>query len=330
MISYLIEAKRRLVWLWRLTSSDLVAETEGAISGLWLFDTLDAPDGYRLKQHMLALARKEGLRLFSLGPRRSFPIMAFLKGLPLTFSRNYPAAFGKAARDRFEAAITKTAAETLIVGASRGTFATFARPLFDRTKIWEVQHGLLDQSYFPVEVGRFFARSSLSSSIILGESPNSKVELISEDLAPVAGSTQRRGASEAKSIICYSKNPGGGCASSELAEFERGVITFARRSRRRLVLSLHPRDSLIKLAVRHRSLTPLAYVPRSKNRLMRPRLILSSYSTAFTTNSDQGDFLLNVRFGPVSAIAAAEYAWLPTADLHSLDVSEDLPAFRRS
>src|SRR4030095_16438375 len=64
------ELKRRLTWLWRFAQSRLQDHgIEGDRSALWIFDTIRQPDGGVLKEHMEAIARTNGLRLRSFGPR---------------------------------------------------------------------------------------------------------------------------------------------------------------------------------------------------------------------------------------------------------------------
>src|SRR4029079_5919345 len=101
--------------------------------------------------------------------------------------------------------------------------------------------------------------------------------------------------SDAGRTVSDSKNPGGGVSWPSLVSFERAVIDFARGTKRPLRLHLHPRDSLLKLLVRHKSLVPWPYIWTALPRGSQKRLVISSYSTALTTNSTCGDLLLNVR-----------------------------------
>ena len=49
------------------------------------------------------------------------------------------------------------------------------------------------------------------------------------------------------------------------------------------------------------------------------RLVVSSFSTALTTETRPGDLVLNVALSPANPIIAAEYDWLPTAGLADLE-----------
>jgi hypothetical protein len=123
----------------------------------------------------------------------------------------------------------------------------------------------------------------------------------------------------------------GGCTTQQLAAFERAVISFARATNRPLLLRLHPRDSILKFVVRHRSLAPCAYLGSPWRREGRAgRLVLSSYSSALTTNTRTGDHLLNVELAPVSEVVRMEYGWLPSVGLDQLLKRPDrLPVFQR-
>jgi hypothetical protein len=335
MIGALAEFRRRIVWLWRLASSATRTEREiGDRVAIWIFDTRHAPDGYMLRPHVHKLAERENLRLYSFGPHAR-PLTAVLaRFLAMTAklaSGSFNAQFAAACRRHITDEVRSIGCDLIVVGSARGTFAEAACAAIDPAKIWEVQHGLLDESYFPPQISCFLARSEVSAAILREHAPAVPVRILGHDLDPPKGHNERARPEDAAFIACYSKNPGGGCRPESLAAFERAVIELARASKRPLRLYLHPRDSLLKVLVRHKSVAPCAYVwTRVPESPSGRRLVISSYSTALTTNSACGDLLLNVRLEPLSEIVEAEYGWLPSVDLDQLGKATlGLQMFRR-
>lgn len=156
----------------------------------------------------------------------------------------------------------------------------------------EIQHGLLDESYFH---GRtpvlFLARSTSSVTIYKKFRPNVDVRLVSTDLeAPFYKQTRIK---SPRAAWIYSKNPGGGIGISDLVSLERGLCDAFPSAR----LVIHPRDRFVKLIIRHRfKLQVLCSYFRglfiSSNE--PGRLVISSYSTALFDKPNLGDCVLNV------------------------------------
>lgn len=332
------EINRRATWLWRLASSELCVECDGDVPVLWLFDTLTHPDGARLRPLVYALAKRDSLRVVSFGPRPSTASRVVRTALRFAWLaasigvRQFDRRLAVRVREALENAITITSVQCLLVGSTRGTFATAIADLLVEVDRWEIQHGLLDDSYFPIEAQRFYARSKHSAEIVRRASPQTAVEVLAEDLTPPSGflvSIKQAGISR---LACYSKNPGGGCVASELALFESACSRTAERLGWSFSLHLHPRDNVLKLALRHLSLRPLAWLTASTPRdASRPILLVSAFSTSLITDSAAGDVLLNVRFGTTDGCVNDEYDWLPSIDLSALHcLSDNDAAFLRS
>jgi hypothetical protein len=82
---------------------------------------------------------------------------------------------------------------------------------------------------------------------------------------------------------------------------------------------LHPRDNILKVCLRHKSLALLRHIHRGVvGGTSGPNLIISSFSSALVTNSMAGDLLLNVDIGHTSEIARHEFRWLPATDLEMI------------
>lgn len=323
MIATFVEAKRRLAWEARLIRSSLRIEAdEGDRAALWVFDSQRGPDGYALRDMMLTLARRERLKLFSFGPRgddRTLDMEGLLKSFQPADS------FKPRVRHQILEAAESCGARLFVVGSKRGTFAA-AIPVGATT--WEIQHGLLDPSYFPVEADRFFTRSKTSRALLETMQPDVSLTTLNDDLSPPA--TGPGNLDRVRMLVCYSKNPGGGCTPEALARFECAVVALAQRLRLPLQLKLHPRDSRWKLARRHRRFNMMRYLsPVSEDFTSGPRLVISSFSTALTTETCPGDLLLNVALSPPNPIIAAEYAWLPLAAVETLAVESDFPVRER-
>lgn len=323
MISSAVEAKRRLAWEIRLRRSSLVLEVdEGERNALWVYDTLSGPDGYRLRDLMHMLARREGLRLYSFGPRERAgpptiaPVLQVMR-------RGWRGRFREQVSLKVAEAAAQCEATLFVVGAAKGTFAS---ALPGDGEQWEMQHGLLDPSYFPVSVDRFFTRSSTSSALLKELAPDVPITEISSDLSPPAVATGDL--ARARAVVCFSKNPGGGISAADLARFERATAGLAERLGLPFQIRLHPRDNRLKLTIRHRGPSVNRWL-RPVRPLSCPRLVVSSFSTALTSESRADDLVLNVALSASNRIVAAEYAWVPTVDLADLLDISTLPAVRR-
>ena len=316
-----LELKRRLIWLWRLCLSELVEHqvAGGRLRALWVFDTLHQPDGAVLREYVEDIARRERLRLHSFGPRRCSIFkevrasIALLGEARLIFSRNFDTSYHRRLLNKLNSALGSDRPAVLLVGASKGTFAGIARHLDGRPRLWEVQHGLLDGSYFPMHVERFCARSTASAIIVREMAPEVKVDIVSTSLNPPHGRIEMVRLDDIGEIVCFSKNPGGGCAPHELAAFESACYAAARRHGCHFLLRLHPRDNILKLLCRHRRIAVAKWVICSSARLStaKPRLVISAYSSALVSESREGDFVLNAMIGTQNNITHCEYKWVP-------------------
>lgn len=317
MIGQIVAARRRLAWHRRLTMASCRPEINaGARPALWIFDSLRGPDGYALRAQMHALATREGLNLHAFGPFEDEPSIAGMSALRGDFDRLLA--------ERIAVAAAQCNARLFLTGSAKGAFAAAIDP---EAELWEVQHGLLDPSYLPMRADRFFIRSSSSRDILEKAGYGDRLVTLSQDLSPPHVTTDN--GAVAMSVVCYSKNPGGGCTATELAGFERAVIAMAARRKLPVELRQHPRDSRAKLIARHRGTAMLRYLRRRPTSATGAKLIVSSFSTALTSESMAGDLLLNVALKPVDPIVAAEYQWLPTVSVEALAKIRDLPAVRR-
>jgi hypothetical protein len=151
--------------------------------------------------------------------------------------------------------------------------------------------------------------------------------MLNEDLSPpktVAGHIR-----EARELICYSKNPGGGCTAEALANFEQSAILLAKSLNLPFRLQIHPRDSWLKLVIRHRRLSIMKYLWSTVKMRCGPRLVVSSFSTALASETMAGDLLLNVRLSATDQITEAEYGWLPAVGVSALNNIEELSVVKR-
>jgi hypothetical protein len=335
----MLEIKRRLIWLWRLACSSLQLDSDGhGRAAIWLFDTRDQPDGEILKKYVEEVAVLENLKLFSFGPRK-LTLSLLLHNFVRFFSVSHLAVSSRF-RDEFPNLIVKalstatqlSQAEILLVGSIRGTFAKHSLRLFSQSCIWEIQHGFPNDSYFPLNVGRFFSRSAITSPVVRRLAPGVIVTEIAGDLTPPKGTLVTVNPTEVTSLVCFSKNPGGSCTWEELAQFERACMGIAARLKLPMFLRLHPRDNILKLFIRHRSLKPLRFALRPRSdRLIGPRLIISAFSTALMTASRPGDLLTNVWLGSPSPLTVEQYSWLPSYRVESTSSIHDaIFAFRRA
>jgi len=328
------EAKRRLTWLWRLACSRVIYVCSGKTPAIWLYDTVDQPDGAVLRSYAHSIARNTGLELSEFGPSR----LAF-GNIIGTMDQFFSLVRYVAASDfdrQFSGLVIRILAqktdfkkmEVVLVGSTKGTFAQAAIACADQAKIWEIQHGLLDPSYFPMLANRFFARSSSSAELVRRLAPGVLVESFFDCLEPPIGAVVPLEHEDVLQLNCFSKNPGGGCTAQELAQFEADCAQYAQKQGWKFSLHLHPRDNIAKLLVRHKRLLPLcwaanAYLPAVPTQ----RLIVSAYSSALISNSRTGDRLLNIRISAPDATILHEYRWLPTtsgAALHDDNVKLDV------
>lgn len=336
MISDMVELRRRLIWLWRASACALRTERpDGNLGVLWIFDTRTAPDGYPLQPFAEGIAHDHGLSLWSFGPRKTSWTSAvrFMSWLMLAlrpdFWRRFEALYGSF----LDHALATSGATAVLSGSYNGVFGSLARPRLARAQMWEVQHGFLDESYFPIHAGRFFARSELAMTMVRARHDDVLLERAPQDLNPPAGEIQPLDRSLVREVHCFSKNPGGGCTAAELKEMEAFAASIADRLECPFHLHLHPRDSKAKLVARHRSLRMLTKLPRrNAHDHAAPRLLISSFSTALATRSRPGDLLLNVQASAAQndLVRLEQYGWLPTI-LTTHDIAaQPTSVFRRS
>ncbi len=177
--------------------------------------------------------------------------------------------------------------------------------------IIEIQHGLLDDSYFN---GRkpslFLARSKESAYIYRMLRPTIKVIEISNDLKMPCLLPSK--SMNFTSVEFYSKNPEGGISLEDLRKMEIELVNLIPTLR----LHLHPRDSLLKLIIRSRfnlKITRCYLRTILFNKDCGSRLIISSYSSALFDRVVSGDFVLNLKSQqPPSLIQEKVYGCLPT------------------
>lgn len=317
MISRIGETRRRLIWLWRLATSTLVQEfAEGMTHVLWAFDTRNAPDGFSLRLLVGDLARVRRVTIWSFGPRGISPgsVLRFIGWFQFAFTSKFPIIFQNLFIKEFHKAKIDSRACLTLSGSFNGTFGSLVRQKLSRNEMWELQHGFLDSSYFPVHAGTFFARSRLAKEMIESRHPEVIVEIVKADLDPPRGSFERLDCGQVTEVHCFSKNPGGGCTLLEVRELETFSAKLAQRLDAAFYLHLHPRDNALKLARRHRSLQILKSLanPRAGG-AGRTRLIVSSFSTALVTQSVPGDLLVNVELSDrIEPERDRQYDWLPT------------------
>ena len=323
-----LEFKRRLSWLWRLScscpSENIIVD--GCVSALWVFDTTHQPDGGVLRPYMEEVARREGLRLRFFGPRRAefsewvCRIVGFVSRLGCVLRADFDVEFARQVSDQIATVFVDEHPSVLLVGASKGTFANIASNVNPSVKVWEVQHGLLDPSYFPMNVQRFYARSKVSAHITKELAPDVNVEILGSSLEPPEGYMGFADLCLVRELVCYSKNPGGGCTIEDLAMFEQTCYSAAKRLNIRFSLKLHPRDSVLKLLWRHCQLRVLGWVHKTVGRsCAQPRLVISAYSSALITESRKDDLIINAMIGKPSEITRREYQWLPTVTVASIN-----------
>jgi hypothetical protein len=294
---------------------------DGDQTALWVFDSRDGPDGYLLRGHIVELARRERLRLVSFGPRAAaHSRLAACFALVPESDR----AFARRLSEKLAEAALACRAELYLVGSAKGTYAG---SIPSGAAVWEVQHGLLDPSYFPISAKRFFARSGMSAALLRDRAPGVIVTALSDDLAPPC--TKPCDPALATSVVCYSKNPGGGCTAAELARFERSVRQLAAKMELPFQIKQHPRDRKTKLACRHRGLWPLRHLGPPAAAEGGRRLVVSSFSTALTSETRSGDLLMNVAISPPDPVVASEYGWLPSVTIDELATGADLPIVER-
>jgi hypothetical protein len=194
----------------------------------------------------------------------------------------------------------------------------------------EIQHGLLDKSYFPIEADLFYAISDQSHQICIKNGYKEKVRLLDNKIDTPAGSKELIDIKSIKKVILYSKNPGGGCSWKYLKKLELISSLFAKKIDADFELLLHPRDSIFKLLYRH----GFKYwvIKRSNNKNNNPKspvLVISSCSTSFISNTRPGDYCLNIKPEFEDSIRDAIYSWIPSYSLEDLDCKDFINVFVR-
>lgn len=317
--------------LFFFNSFDLILDEENKDTSIWVYDNIKNPDGYVLIDFIKKISNKKKTNIIAFGPKRLFQvsIFSFLERVKIFFiSSSFEDFVEKVFINEIKK--QKSPIKNIIVGSSKGTITKIISKVsnFD---IYEMQHGVLDDSYFPLEVHNFFTRSNDSIKILEKYASNVSLVSISNDLGiPPHKQTLITSNNDIDQIILWSKNPDGGISWSELKLFEDRIINFSKRISIPLIIKLHPRDSKIKFLFRHIFLNKetetgknifrkLSYLDKfNKMQSSQTILHLSCYSSALFNLVKENDFAINF-VNTRADILKESYFWLQSYPLNFLN-----------
>ena len=194
----------------------------------------------------------------------------------------------------------------------------------------EVQHGLLDQSYFPIEADIFYAISNESYRICINNDDKNKIRLLDEIIGFPMGTIELIDARSINKVILYSKNPGGGCSLKYLKKLESLSLRFAKKINADFILMPHPRDNILKQIYRHGfKYWSFKSFNTKYNKSKSPTLIISSCSTALISQTKVGDYCLNINPESEDNIRDSMYSWIPGCSFQDLQKKDYINVFIR-
>lgn len=135
-----------------------------------------------------------------------------------------------------------------VFGENKGVHSLLVKKSLIFEKLIEVQHGALDESYFPIESDIFVCRSSESYDMVLDSKFQGILICDTMDL-DVGFEKTFRSLDSYDQYLLFSKNPGGGISWINLARAESKI--FDRLSENNIQMKVHPRDSFLKFFIRH-------------------------------------------------------------------------------
>ena len=150
---------------------------------------------------------------------------------------------------------------------------------------------------------------------ILESSGFNRILPVNNSLDPPVGEQFSLDVSSLDFVALYSKNPGGGCSSSELLKFEKTIIAFCKLNKLPLKIYLHPRDHMLKFLYRHKKLNLLGHLfGATKDDSIS--LLVTSFSSALISELNGHSYLCNVNVTKeIDILQIQEYNWMPAIDL---------------
>lgn len=138
--------------------------------------------------------------------------------------------------------------EFAVFGENKGIHSQLIKNSLIFDKLVEVQHGALDESYFPIQSDIFVCRSSESCARVLD---STFTGILIQDVLDFDVSFEKslRSLDSYSQYSFFSKNPGGGVSWANLARAESKI--FNRLSKKNIYLNVHPRDNFLKFCIRH-------------------------------------------------------------------------------
>ena len=198
------------------------------------------------------------------------------------------------------------------------------------TYLIEIQHGLLDKSYFPIEADIFYAISNESYAVCINNDDKNKIRLLDEIIGFPMGTIELIDARSINKVILYSKNPGGGCSIKYLKKLESLSLYFAKKINADFIFMPHPRDSTLKQIYRHGiKYWSFRSYKTKYNKSKSPTLIISSCSTAFISKTRPGDYCLNINPEFEDNIRDLMYSWIPSYSFQDLKKTDYINVFRK-
>ncbi len=184
----------------------------------------------------------------------------------------------------------------LYVGETKGFLTKELIKFFDCGRVIEIQHGQLDESYFPIKSNLFIARDSIAYKILLeNQSTNKTIHLFND--FNIDNSHYLDINKHDVNVVYWGKNPGGGVTWSKLVQLEKKIfICFFQELTQ---VKLHPRDNLLKFFFRHlffgnfRVIYIYFLIGSSVGRLGEI-LNIGSNTTSLIDKTNAGEYLLNI------------------------------------
>ena len=311
----------------------------GDISACWYSNNVFHPDGFKAnKKHVQNLANQLGLSLKVITPK---PLVEFIYS-PLIIPKYLLNFLNELFRlntrrdvvKRWKAKIISLAEENesySIFTTSLNTPQAIAFKSLNKKSIKvEIQHGLLDKSYFPIEADIFYLISKDSYELCMNNNQKEKIKLLSDSIKFPHGQIKKIYSKSIRKVCFYSKNPGGGCSYEFLKSLERQSYLYAKKINADYEFIPHPRDNFFKLFYRH-GLKSFVFKKQKlkKYEIHSDTLVISSCSTSFITNTKRGEVMLNIRPENKDHIRDKMYSKIPSYSFDDLYTAKSFDVFHR-
>ncbi len=303
-------------------------------SALWIIDEKNSPGGYPIENLVVEVSKDMNLDIVKFDSKFNLIIILY------NFFLNLPLILKLRSINKFTEAVVISQlnknknVEYIITGSCNSFIASVIHSSDISIKIIEIQHGQIDESYFPVKADIFYSRSQQSSNLLNKFYPKADIRNISNEYdIPKNNKKFLSSQHEIKKIYFWSKNPNGGISWKELVKLENDMFNLSAKLDVNLSFNAHPRDNKFKFIVRHLlfnikkdakfiTILKIIFANSFINHTIKTDkeskiLHISCFSTSLISEPRSGDYVLNI-CNERPQIVFEVYSWLSNINIDNL------------